>query len=528
MPARKAAPASAPSPRSDPAGDPDRLRQYLRNLAHLPAQERAQAATRLAPLMMRTSPVEDARERFLPYVRRVWPGFVHGGHHNIMAKAFERIVRGELKRVIINLPPRHTKSKFASVLFPGWFLGHYPERKILEASHTASLAMDFGRELRNLIATPEYQEIFPGVSLAPDARAAGRWNTTAGGMYFAVGSSGAAAGRGGDLVVIDDPHSEQDVLANSKAAFEKVWKWYTSGPRQRLQPDAAILIVMTRWGELDLTGQLLRQLVEGDLEEDWELIELAAIIGDKDGAERSLWPEYWSLSEMQRTRAILPAARWAAQYQQKPTSDQGAIIKREWWQNWQEPEPPKIIDFAVQAWDTAFSSKDTACRSACITWGVFRLRQDDKVTTGIILLDAWAGRIDFPDLKKKARELHDWWKPAALIIEKKASGGPLIQELQRAGIWATELNPSRFRDKVARTNAVADLFRSGAVWAPLNGRWVQQVVEEMTSFPHGEYDDLHDAAVWGLLHIRENPDLIRIASDEEEEEWKPRPPRHYY
>jgi predicted phage terminase large subunit-like protein len=503
------------------ATTPDQLlQQYLRSLQSLPADERARASARLGRLVDAAAPRDEAHEKFLPFVRKVWPGFVHGSHHNIMANAFERIAAGELTRCIINLPPRHTKSKFASVLFPAWYLGKHPDRKILEASHTASLAMDFGRELRNLIASEDYQQIFPGVNLSQDARAAGRWNTTAGGSYFAVGASGAAAGRGGDLVVIDDPHSEQDVLSNSKAAFEKVWKWYTSGPRQRLQPHATVLICMTRWGALDLTGQLLRQLREGDLEEDWELIELPAILADKAGAERSLWPEYWSLAEMQRTRAILPAAR-----------EEGAIIKREWWQDWREPEAPANIEFIVQAWDTAFSSKDSANRSACITWGVFRFWQETdprKLVTGIILLDAWAGRVDFPELKQKAREMHDRWKPGSLVIEKKASGGPLIQELRRAGVFARELNPSRSRDKVARTNAVADLFRSGVVWAALGHRFAQQVVEEMASFPDGEFDDMHDAAVWGLLCIREDRELIRIASDEEDEEWKPRPARKYY
>jgi hypothetical protein len=282
--------------------------------------------------LLGSSDPSEARAHFLPFVRKVWPEFIHGRHHDIMADAFERVARGELKRCIINLPPRHTKSKFASVLFPAWYLGKHPSEKILECSHTASLAQDFGRELRNLVVTPEYRSIFPELKLSADARAAGRWNTNVGGQYFAVGKTGAAAGRGGNLIIIDDPHSEQDILANPKMEFEKTWQWYLSGPRQRLQPGAAILVVMTRWGELDLTGRLIKRAKEDEHAdpEEWEVIELPAILP----SGNSLWPAYWPREEMERTRVTMPVAKWQAQYQQQPTSEQGAIIKREWWQDW--------------------------------------------------------------------------------------------------------------------------------------------------------------------------------------------------
>jgi hypothetical protein len=292
------------------------LADLLRQLHHLPPAARAAVGR----LLDQGDP-QQAQKRFLPFVRAVWPEFIHGTHHQIMADAFERIDQGKLKRVIINLPPRHTKSKFASVLFPAWYLGKHPTDKILEASHTASLAQDFGRELRNLVVTPEYRAIFPGLKLSADARAAGRWNTQAGGQYFAVGKTGAAAGRGGNLIIIDDPHSEQSIIENPKADFEKTWQWYLSGPRQRLQPGAAILVVMTRWGELDLTGQLIKRATEDEHAEpeEWEVIELPAILP----SGNSLWPAYWPRAEMERTRATMPVAKWQAQYQQRPTSARG-------------------------------------------------------------------------------------------------------------------------------------------------------------------------------------------------------------
>jgi predicted phage terminase large subunit-like protein len=444
-----------------------------------------------------------------------------------MADAFERIEKGELKRCIINLPPRHTKSKFASVLFPAWHLGLHPEKKILEASHTASLAMDFGRELRNLVLTPEYRSVFPNLKLSTDARAAGRWNTAQGGQYFAVGKTGAAAGRGGDLVIIDDPHSEQAVIENPKLDFEKTWQWYLTGPRQRLQPGAAILVVMTRWGELDLTGQLIKQATEDEHAEpeEWEVIQLPAILP----SGNSLWPGYWSREEMERTRATMPVSKWQAQYQQTPTSDQGALIKREWWQDWTRNDPP-VCDFVVQAWDTAYSDKTSANRSACVTWGefyAFHPREPERKIHGVILLDAWRGRLNFPELKQKALELYQHWKPDSLVIEGKATGPSLVQELNAVGVHYIEtMSAHRGNDKVTRTNSVADMFSSGSVWAPLCHYWAQQLVEEMASFPYGESDDAHDAAIWGLLRIRRGG--FRIATDEEEEPWTPLPLRKFY
>lgn len=501
---------------------------WQRDLESLPLPAQEAARRRMARLGAPEEPDDgsQARENFLTFVRRLWPSYVHGRHHDVMADAFERIEKGELKRCIINMPPRSTKSRFTSILLPAWFLGRHPSKKIFEASYSVNLAQGFGRELRNLVKSDAYQAIFPGIHLAKDSRAAGRWSTAQGGEYFAVGKAGGAAGQGGDLVIIDDPHSEQDVLKNPKHEFEKTWQWYLAGPRQRLQPGAAILVVMTRWGAEDLTGKLIQQYAESEEElERWEVIELPAILPSGD----PLFPEFWTIEELRATKATMPSSRWQANYQQSPVSEEAAIIKREWWKDWTKADPP-ACDFLVQAWDTAFSERDTACRSACVTWGLFRYHTHDdppRLANGIILLDAWAQRVEFPELKAKARELYDKWKPDSLVVERKASGGPLIQELHRAGIYVYEMSASRANDKLTRTHAVADLFRSGAIWAPLGYRWVEQVRDEMASFPMGQYDDLHDACVWALLRLRQG-NLIRIGSDEEDEEYKPRAPTRYY
>ncbi|HEX4594031.1 MAG TPA: hypothetical protein VH157_07135, partial [Bryobacteraceae bacterium] len=367
-----------------PGKNPDELRYFIENFDFLPEHIKKSVRERLERLVRGEPLPSVARDNFLAFVRQMWPAYIHGRHHEVMAEAFERIHAGTLKRCIINLPPRSTKSKFASVFFPAWYLGHFPNHKIFQGSHSTSLATDFGRELRNLVASPEYQQVFPGITLSQDARAAHRWLTRQGGEYFAIGKGGGAAGRGGNLVIIDDPHSEQDVLKNPKQEFEKTWSWYKTGPRQRLQPGATILVVMTRWGVMDLTGQLVKQAseVEDDVEQ-WEVIELPALLPSGD----SLFPEFWPKQELEVTRAIMPPARWAANYQQAPTSEEGALIKRQWWRNWPEVSPP-ACEYLVQSWDTAYSEADSSNSSACITWGVFNRRTYDdppRVEAGVIL-----------------------------------------------------------------------------------------------------------------------------------------------
>jgi hypothetical protein len=241
---------------------------------------------------------ERCRQNFLPFVREMWPPFIGGKHHQIMAEAFERVARGDLKRLIINMPPRHTKSEFASYLFPSWYLGLYPEKKVIQTAHTAELAVGFGRKVRNLVGSQEYQSVFQ-TKLSSDSKAAGRWNTDKGGDYFAIGVGGAVTGKGADILIIDDPHSEQEAMMGSPTVYERVFEWYSSGPRQRLQPGGSIVIVMTRWSKKDLTGQILQSAAKKDSDE-WEVIELPALMpsgkpcGLSSGRERNWSQSSWN------------------------------------------------------------------------------------------------------------------------------------------------------------------------------------------------------------------------------------------
>lgn len=455
---------------------------------------------------------ELAQEKFIPFVEKVWPSFIPGRHHAKMAAAFEEVANGTCKRLIINMPPRHTKSEFASYLLPAWFLGKFPNKKIIETAHTAELAVGFGRKVRNLVDSEAYKSIFPNVGLQSDSKAAGRWATNHGGDYFAIGVGGAVTGKGADILIIDDPHSEQEatIAQTNPEVYDKTYEWYTSGPRQRLQPGGAIVIVMTRWSKKDLTGQVLKSAANREGEE-WKVIEFPAILP----SGNSLWPEFWPLPQLEALRNELPVGKWQAQYQQQPTSDVNAIIKREWWRIWEENDPPHC-DFTIQSWDTAFLKTQRSDYSACTTWGVFYKDDDTGVPqANLILLNAFKKRMEFPELKQKAFEEWKDWEPDALIVEAKASGTPLLFELRAMGIPVQEYTPSKGNDKIARLNAVSDIFASGRVWVP-GTRWADELVEEVASFPSGEHDDLVDSMTQALLRFRRGG-FIRLASDELED-----------
>ena len=737
-----------------------------------------------------------AQNKFLAFVKEVWPTFIAGRHHAKMADAFERVANGTCKRLIINMPPRHTKSEFASYLLPAWFLGKYPHKKIIQCSHTAELAVGFGRKVRNLVDTDAYKAIFPDLALASDSKAAGRWNTNKQGDYFAIGIGGAVTGKGADVLIIDDPHSEQEaaIAEVNPDIYDKTYEWYTSGPRQRLQPGGAIVIVMcmtgdtpvmrpdgsetplkdlrvgdavatyeggelttsvvtnfqsngvddvftvktqsgitvranerhpflvehdgvrkwarlrdltpgmslvrttavaapqdhsvdpdcathaklaqpttvrtrtrhtnpwatmvngrakralaerlftalvsvclatensislrstllssaalggssiataslwantsawspyveiaatsadtrlplrtrvrigtascastiamtlarcvdfcvttatslwgmvkpqkhsnapqltyaftadpiveitpagreevfdvevertenfianglvvhnTRWSKRDLTGQILKDAAANDSIGEWELIEFPAILP----SEKPLWPEFWELGELLKVKRDVPNSKWMAQYQQNPVSESAAIVKREWWQEWPKENPPSC-EFILQSWDTAFEKTQRADYSACTTWGVFYQPDDAGVEqANIILLNAFRDRMEFPTLKQCAIEEYKEWEPDSVIIEKKASGAPLIYEMRAMGIPVQEFTPTRGNDKISRLNAVADVFASGRVWAPAT-RWAEEVIDEVAEFPAGSHDDYVDSVSMALHRFR--------------------------
>ena len=470
-----------------------------------------------------------AKDSFLDFIHHVYPDYMVGAHHRRLAKIFEEIAEGKKKRVVVNIAPRHGKSEMISYLAPAWFLGKYPHKKVIMASHTADLAIGFGRRVRNLVGSEAYKDVFPQVSLQADSKSASRWGTNFNGEYFAIGVGGALAGRGADLFIIDDPHSEQDAKQGRADVFLPAWEWFQSGPIQRLMPGGAIIVVMTRWSKLDLTGQILNQMIKNEDAEEWEVVEFPAILEkerqieykvvDEDGVEAveiktekyevPLWPEFWKIEELQAKRAVIDIRYWNAQYLQNPTSEEGALIKREWWKIWDKERPPEC-EFIIMALDAAQETNNRADYNSLTTWGVFYNEEVDNYN--IILLNAIKERLEFPELKTLALKEYKEWEPDSFIVEKKSNGAALYQEMRRMGIPLGEFTPGKGQDKISRVNAVSDLFRSGIVWAP-DRRWAKEVIEECNDFPSGTNDDQVDSTTLALFRFRQGG-FIKLPNDE--------------
>lgn len=456
---------------------------------------------------------------FLTFIDHVYPGYKVGPHHRRLAKIFEDIANGKKRRVIVNIAPRHGKSEMISYLAPAWFLGKYPHKKVIMASHTADLAVNFGRRVRNLVGSDPYKDIFPQVELQSDSKSASRWGTNFQGEYFAIGVGGALAGRGADLFIIDDPHSEQDAKTGRPDVFLPAWEWFQSGPLQRLMPGGSIIIVMTRWSKLDLTGMIVNQMGKEEDVDQWEIVEFPAILNEK-----PLWGDFWSLEELLGKKAGMDPRYWQAQYMQNPVSEEGALLKREWWQIWDKDEPPPC-EFTIMSLDAAQETNNRADYNALTTWGVFFNEETNNFN--IILLNAIKKRMEFPDLKKLVLDEYKEWEPDAFVVEKKSNGAALYQELRRMGVPVGEFTPGKGQDKISRVNAVSDLLASGIVWAP-DRRWAKEVIEECNDFPSGTNDDLVDSTTQALMRFRQGG-FIRLPTDEPEEQryFRSKKPAYY-
>ena len=468
---------------------------------------------------MRKKKESQIKSDFLNFVKHIWPEFIEGYHHRIIAKKFNDLASGKINRLIVNMPPRHTKSEFASFLLPAWMMGNKPKLKIIQATHTAELAVRFGRKTKNLIDSEEYKDLFD-ISLQQDSKAAGRWETNQGGEYFAVGVEGAVTGRGADLLIIDDPHSEQDAQSKEGRAYDKAYEWYQVGPRQRLQPKAKIVLVMTRWSKKDLTAQLLKAQMESTKGDRWEVVEFPAIMP----SGKPVWPEFWDLEELEKQKASISASKWSAQWMQNPVAEEGAIIKREWWQPYEEKISPKFY-FIIQSYDTAYSKRETADYSAITTWGIFYPDENPK-NPHIMLIAAERGRWDFPELKSVAHDLYEKWRPNICIIEAKATGQPLIDELRTANIPVQAFIPGKNTDKHSRVHICSSIFHDKKVHYPLNEEFASDVIEECASFPFGSNDDYVDSTTQALMRFRQGG-FIKLEMDFEEEQ-KPTKKYEYY
>lgn len=492
---------------------PEHQRQILVNYPKLPEREKTALLALVEEIAARQRR-KVAQGGLLDFITAVYPGYKVGAHHRRLAKLLEDAIHGDKKRIIVNIAPRMGKSELVSYLFPAWFLGHHPDKKIIMATHTADLSVNFGRRVRDLVNSDDYKAVFPAVSLNPDAKAAGQWNTSAGGQYYAAGVGGALAGRGADVFVIDDPHSEQDAKSGNPAAFLPAWEWFQSGPLQRLMPDGVIIVVMTRWSMLDLTGQLTNHMIKNPDADQWEVVEFPAILDENTPEERSLWPEFWPLEELKKKRAGMDTRYWSSQYLQNPTAEGAQLIKKEWWKHWDKDDPPQC-DYTIMSLDAAQESHNRADYNAVTNWGVFFNEETNQ--NNIILLNAWKERMEFPQLKKAMIREYTEWEPDTFIVEKKSSGAALYQELRSMGMPVSEFTPSRGNDKISRVNSITDLFASGIIWAPTDRRWASEVMQECADFPVGTHDDYVDSVTQALIRFRKGG-FIKLPSDEKDDE----------
>tara|TARA_R110000868_G_scaffold192737_1_gene437291 strand:+ start:149 stop:1744 length:1596 start_codon:yes stop_codon:yes gene_type:complete len=528
---------------ADPLFDREELDLLLQNLDTLTDEEVYEVEKMVAELDKRAT-LQAAKDDLIAFCLYIDSTYKVGRHHRILADKLMEIERGVGQglesdlgligndRVCVNIPPRHGKSQLVSIYFPAWFIGRNAGKKVMMVSHTTDLAVDFGRKVRNLIDTEPYKDLFPSVSLATDSKSAGRWNTTTGCEYFACGVGSSIAGRGADLLLIDDPHSEQDVLNGNFAVFEKAYEWFAYGARTRLMPGGRVAIVQTRWHTDDLTGRVVRDMTQNEGADQYEVVEFPAILDveveDDEGnvsiQQKPLWPEFFDITALLRTKASMPTFQWNAQYQQNPTAEEAAIIKREWWQLWLKDEPP-AVEYIIMSLDAAAETNNRADYTALTVWGVFVHPTTERHE--IILLNSIKRRLEFPELKQLCLEEYKHWEPDSFIVEKKSAGTAVFQELRRMGIPVAEYTPHRGTgDKLARLNSISDIIASEIVWVPAK-RWAEELVEEVAGFPFASHDDLVDSMVMAMLRFRQGG-FIRLPSDEQDDELPYRQKVDYY
>jgi predicted phage terminase large subunit-like protein len=466
-----------------------------------------------------------ANRDFLTYIRMMAPkvvdGFKMGRHIEVIAQKLQMVVDGKIKRLMVFLPPRSSKSVICSKLFPSWYIGRNPKHEIMTISHSDQLASDFGRSVRDIVDMPEFTTVFNGVHLRQDVRASGKWMTNKNGSYYAAGVRSQIAGRGAHIAILDDAMSEEDAISSAGRKYIK--EWWPSGLRTRLMPNGSIIIINTRYHHDDLCGWLLRQEEKMDIpfSKRWDVIRIPAWL-DRHSAKlldlpegSSYFPE-WKPDEVlaldeQEIRATNGSRYWESLYMQNPMPDEGGIIKKNWVTWWEGHEPPRC-DFIIQTYDTAFSTRTTADYSVIQTWGIFNnidtneLNGVETVTSNLILLGNMKGRYEYPELRRIASQEYRKHRPDICIVEKKASGQSLIQDMRKSGLPVLEYTPDK--DKVSRVYSASPMFESRRVWLPKDRSWSNDLFDELIGFPYAQHDDQVDACIMAVHYVKESWRLL--------------------
>jgi predicted phage terminase large subunit-like protein len=428
-------------------------------------------------MISRRKPEVPPFDEWLPVVT---PTFNWQWRHLVFtAEYLEKIASGEIKKLMIFEPPRHGKSEMTTVRFPVWMLERDPSKRIIVGAYNQFFASKFGRKARR-IATER-------IPLATDRNAVDDWETVAGGGFRSVGVGAGVTGQGGDLIVIDDPVKSREE-ANSAAYREKVWSWYTDDLYTRLEPGGAIVLIMTRWHQDDLAGRILGS----EDAKNWTVINLPAFAEANDPLGRvegeALCPERYDCEDLKKIQVVMGSS-FQALFQQRPSALEGSIFKREWWRFYKEAPKFRRI---IQSWDTGFKKGQGNDPSCCTTWG--------EAEAGYYLLECWKERVEFPELKRTSKSQFDKWHPSAVLIEDKASGQSLIQELKReTRIPVLAINVDV--DKEARANSITPTIEAGKVFLPDSAQWLQDFIDELATFPNGMHDDQVDSLTQALAYL---------------------------
>jgi len=483
-----------------------------------------------------------ARTDFYTFVKLMAPTvlpdkFVDGLHIHIICRKLQEVAESVIDttkdpmRLQIMVPPRSMKSRIASNLFPAWCLGRQPNWGFLAIGADFEFAVDnFGRPTKDIIDSPQYQVIFPKTYLKKDVKSAGRWATTKKGMFVAKGAGQNIAGRSAHITLCDDIITEQ----TNDVERRKINSWYQKGLRTRLLPRGAEIIINTRWFVEDISGYMLK--VDKDSARPWEVIKIPAILTEEaskflrqEVAEddprfmegTSFWPEFWPTKLLLEKKQTMDPVEWAALYQQEPILLEGGIVKREDFQIWDSPEPPKC-KYIIVSMDTALSQKEVANYSAFTVWGIFSniVETFDKIPIAqesMILLSAGKGKWDFTQLCDKCQELDKRYVPDYFIVEEASAGLMLIPELQKRSLPVLPHKPER--DKTFRLQATTPYFRAKRIWIPKDKKWAEDVVQEVASFQprlKNQQDDLTDTVSQAIIWMRDN---LKIDNDAYSNRW---------
>lgn len=424
-----------------------------------------------------------ARKSLLAFTEYTFPEFESANHHREICAALEKVERGECKRLMIFAPPRHTKSELASRRFPAWYLGRNPDNQVIATTYGHDFAADFGRDVRDIVQSQEYQNLFD-TKLRIDSTSANRWHTDKRGVYISTGVGGSITGRGAHVALIDDPFKNR-VEADSELNRNKVWKWYTSTLYTRLMPGAAIIIILTRWHEDDLAGRLLAEMEKGG--DQWTLINLEAIENEDTPEEKALWPEWYPLDVLKQIKRVIGTRDWGSLYQQNPKPIEGTFFKRDWFKRFNLGDEPEYLNKYLSS-DYGVTDEDDGDDPDFTELGIFGLDPDFDLWA----LDWWYGQVTSDVWIDAQLDLIKEHKPACSFGESgviRRSVSPfLTKQSRKRKIYYRQEWITRTKNKSVMAIAFQGMAAAGKVHIPY-GDWGDRLIDQLCEFPAATHDD---------------------------------------